>query len=174
MKIIMIYDQIQSGAGIKDDHMVPLGATKDPVGPAVMMEPYLKKVGGRVVACLYCGDGFYEANADEVSRKLCAMVKKLQPDVVICGPAFNYLGYGKMAARVALDIENTVGTRYLRVCPGRMRRRFLLIKTRFTSWRTPKKGGFGLNEALEGMCLLAAAMVNKDREADVAAKYCFK
>ena len=51
MKIIMIYDQIQSGAGIKDDHMVPLGATKDPVGPAVMMEPYLKKVGGRVVAC---------------------------------------------------------------------------------------------------------------------------
>ena len=50
MKIIMIYDQIQSGAGIKDDHMVPLGATKDPVGPAVMMEPYLKKVDGRVVA----------------------------------------------------------------------------------------------------------------------------
>ena len=43
MKIIMIYDQIQSGAGIKDDHMLPLGATKDTVGPAVMMEPYLKK-----------------------------------------------------------------------------------------------------------------------------------
>ena len=38
------------------------------------MEPYLKKVDGRVVACLYCGDGFYEANSDEVSRKLCAMV----------------------------------------------------------------------------------------------------
>ena len=40
MKIIMIYDQIQSGAGIKDDHMLPLGRTKDTVGPAVMMEPY--------------------------------------------------------------------------------------------------------------------------------------
>ena len=26
MKVIMIYDQIQSGAGIKDDHMIPLGA----------------------------------------------------------------------------------------------------------------------------------------------------
>ena len=85
MKIIMIYDQIQSGAGIKDDHMVPLGATKDPVGPAVMMEPYLKKVGGRVVACLYCGDGFYEANADEVSRKLCAMVKKLRTGLQLPG-----------------------------------------------------------------------------------------
>ena len=54
MKIIMIYDQIQSGAGIKDDHDIPLGAKKEAVGPAVMMEPFLKKVDGKVVACLYC------------------------------------------------------------------------------------------------------------------------
>ena len=48
MKIVMIYDQIQSGEGIKDGHMVPLGAKKEVVGPAVMMEPYLKKLGGKV------------------------------------------------------------------------------------------------------------------------------
>ena len=83
MKIIMIYDQIQSGAGIKDDHDIPLGAKKEAVGPAVMMEPFLKKVDGKVVACLYCGDGTYLKNPDEVSRKLCAMVNKLKPDVVI-------------------------------------------------------------------------------------------
>ena len=59
MKVIMIYDQIQSGAGIKDDHMIPLGAKKEPVGPAIMMEQYLKTVDGRVMACLYCGDGYY-------------------------------------------------------------------------------------------------------------------
>ena len=47
MKVIMIYDQIQSGAGIKDDHMIPLGAKKEPVGPAIMMEQYLKTVDGR-------------------------------------------------------------------------------------------------------------------------------
>ena len=46
MKIIMIYDQIQSGAGIKDDHDIPLGAKKEAVGPAVMMEPFLKKSRG--------------------------------------------------------------------------------------------------------------------------------
>ena len=100
MKIIMIYDQIQSGAGIKDDHDIPLGAKKEAVGPAVMMEPFLKKVDGKVVACLYCGDGTYLKNPDEVSRKLCAMVNKLKPDVVMCGPCFNYLNYGKMAARI--------------------------------------------------------------------------
>ena len=90
MKVIMIYDQIQSGAGIKDDHMIPLGAKKEPVGPAIMMEQYLKTVDGRVMACLYCGDGYYEANPEEVSRKLCAMVNKLKPDVVMCGPALEY------------------------------------------------------------------------------------
>ena len=40
MKIVMIYDQIQSGKGIKDDHMVPLGLVKESCGPAIMMEPF--------------------------------------------------------------------------------------------------------------------------------------
>lgn len=31
MKIVMIYDQIQSGKGIKDDRMVPLGLVKNHV-----------------------------------------------------------------------------------------------------------------------------------------------
>ena len=82
MKIIMIYDQIQAGAGTKDDKMVPLAAKKEPVGPAVMMEPFLKEIDGRVVACLYCGNGYYLENKEEVTRKLVAMVNKLQPDVV--------------------------------------------------------------------------------------------
>ena len=111
MKIIMIYDQIQSGAGIKDDHDIPLGAKKEAVGPAVMMEPFLKKVDGKVVACLYCGDGTYLKNPDEVSRKLCAMVNKLKPDVVMCGPCFNYLNYGKMAARIAYDINQNTSSK---------------------------------------------------------------
>ena len=66
MKIIMIYDQIQAGAGTKHDKMVPLAAKKEPVGPAVMMEPFLKEIDGRVVACLYCGNGYYLENKEEV------------------------------------------------------------------------------------------------------------
>ena len=174
MKIIMIYDQIQSGAGIKDDNMIPLGATKDPVGPAVMMETYLKKVDGRIIACLYCGDGFYEANPDEVSRKLCAMVNKLKPDVVMCGPAFNYLGYGKMAARVALDINNTTDVPAFAAMSRDNEDTIASYKDKIHIVETPKKGGTGLNEALEGMCLLAKAMVEKKDEADIAARYCFK
>ena len=44
MKIIMIYDQIQSGAGIKDDHDIPLGAKKRKLlVRQFMMEPVFKE-----------------------------------------------------------------------------------------------------------------------------------
>ncbi len=173
MKVIMIYDQIQAGAGIKDDHMVPLGAKKEAVGPAIMMEPYLKAADGRVIACLYCGDGFYAADPQEVSRKLCAMVKKLQPDVVMCGPAFNYLGYGRMAAEVTKNIIDTTGVPALAAMSQENEETIAKYKDQIHIVKTPKKGGIGLNEALEGMCILAKAMVDKQGEDEAAAKYCF-
>ncbi len=173
MKVIMIYDQIQAGAGIKDDHMVPLAGKKEPVGPAIMMEPYLKAAGGRVIACLYCGDGFFEADPQEVSRKFCAMVAKLKPDVVMCGPAFNYLGYGRMAARVAKDIMDTTGIPAFAAMSQENEETIAEYKAQIHIVKTPKKGGTGLNEALEGMCILAKAMTEKNGEAEAAAKYCF-
>lgn len=173
MKIIMIYDQIQAGAGIKDDHDVPLGAKKEAVGPAIMMEPYLKKVGGKVVACLYCGDGTYEKNPDEVSRKLCAMINKLKPDMVMCGPCFNYLGYGKMAARVAYDINQTTDVPAIAAMSVENEETILEYKDKVHIVRTPKKGGTGLNEALDGMCQLADAMVNKKDTSALVNQYCF-
>ena len=79
-----------------------------------------------------------------------------------------------MAARVALDINTTVGIPAFAAMSKENEETISAYKDKIHIVETPKKGGFGLNEALEGMCLLAAAMVNKDREADVAAKYCFK
>ena len=158
MKIIMIYDQIQSGAGIKDDHDIPLGAKKEAVGPAVMMEPFLKKVDGKVVACLYCGDGTYLKNPDEVSRKLCAMVNKLKPDVVMCGPCFNYLNYGKMAARIAYDINQNTSSKAIAAMSDDNQETINEYKDKLCIIKTPKKGGIGLNESLEGMCVLAKAL----------------
>ena len=43
------------------------------------------------------------------AKKFAAMAKKFQPDVVICGPCFNYAGYGLMAAKTALTINELVG-----------------------------------------------------------------
>ena len=162
MKIVMIYDQIQSGRGTKDDTMVPLTGKKEPVGPAVMMQPFLKEMDGHVIACLCCGNGTYLADPQEVSRKLCAMVKKLQPDVVICGPAFNFLDYGAMAARVADDINTTTGVKAFAAMSEENVDTIQEFKNKVAIVKTPKKGGLGLNDALKNICKMAKAMVEQD------------
>lgn len=158
MKIIMIYDQIQSGLGTKDDAMLALGGKKESIGPAVMMAPFLKEAGGQVIACLYCGNGTYMADPDEVSRKLCAMVKKMQPDVVMCGPAFNYTEYAAMCAKVACDINATTDAKAFAAMSVENEDTIAEYKNKVAIVKTPKKGAMGLNDALKNMCAMAKAM----------------
>ena len=106
-----------------------------------MMEQYLKTVDGRVMACLYCGDGYYEANPEEVSRKLCAMVNKLKPDVVMCGPAFNYLGYGKMAANIAMILIRQQIFLHCSNVKKKMKKRLMNLKIKFILLKHQKKVG---------------------------------
>lgn len=173
MKVIMIFDQIQAGAGTKDDKMIPLSGKKEPLGPAVMMQPMLKEIGAHVIACLYCGVGTYLNDPDEISRKLCAMVKKLKPDIVMCGPAFNYADYAAMAARVAYDINVKTGIKAFAAMSKENEETIKEYKDKVAIVETPKKGGFGLNDALRNMCTLAKAEVNKEDTTALKEKICF-
>lgn len=162
MKIVMIFDQIQSGLGTKDDTMVPLTGKKEAVGPAVMMQPYLKETGGRVMACLCCGNGTYLADPDEVSRKLCAMIHKVKPDIVICGPAFNYADYAAMCARVADDINRTTEAKAFAAMSQENEETIAAYKDKVMIVKTPKKGGMGLNDSLKHICQVAKALADGD------------
>lgn len=174
MKIIMIYDQIQSGLGTKDDTMVPLTGKKEAIGPAVMMESFLKQVDGHVVACLCCGNGTYLANPDEVSRKLCAMVNKLGPDVVMCGPAFNYVDYAQMCAKVACDINANTKAKAFAAMSVENADTIAAYKDKVAIVETPKKGGMGLNDALKNMCTLAKALADGEDITGLKNQFCYK
>lgn len=174
MKIVMIFDQIQSGLGTKDDTMLPLAGKKEAIGPAVMMAPFLKEVDGHILACLYCGNGTFLENPDEVSRKLCAMVSKLKPDVVICGPAFNFADYAKMCARVAYDINTTTDFKAFAAMSKENEETINNYKDKLMIVETPKKGGFGLNDALRNMCRLAKEINDNNDTSDLAKQICFK
>ena len=173
MKIIMIFDQIQSGLGTKDDKMVPLTGKKDPIGPAVMMEPFLKEVDGHVIACLCCGNGTYLADPDTVSRKLCAMVSKLKPDVVICGPAFNFIDYAAMSARVACDINQTTEAKAFAAMSEENKETIAEYSGKVAIVKTPKKGGLGLNDALKNMCHMAKAIADGEDTTALKQQICF-
>jgi glycine/betaine/sarcosine/D-proline reductase family selenoprotein B len=173
IKIIMVYDQIQSGEGTKDDKMVPLSIKKGSIGPAIMMESALKKIDGKVIACIYCGNGTYLANTDEVSRKICAMVNKIQPDVVMCGPAFNFVDYASMSARVAWDINQATNVPAFAAMSIENEETIAKYKDKINIVITPKKGGTGLSDSLNNMCQLAKALVTNDDVTSLANKICF-
>jgi len=132
------------------------------VGPAVMMQPFLKEINAHVMACLCCGNGTYLADPAEVSRKLCAMVKKLQPDVVICGPAFNYADYAAMCAEVAKEILQTTGVKAFAAMSQENAQVIEDYKEQIMIVKTPKKGGMGLNDSLKNICRVAKAMAEGD------------
>ncbi|MDE6195905.1 MAG: glycine/betaine/sarcosine/D-proline family reductase selenoprotein B [Erysipelotrichaceae bacterium] len=173
MKVLMIYDQIQAGVGTKDDKMVPLGGKKEAIGPAIMMEPFLKAVNGEVIACLHCGNGTYLADPEDVSKKLCAMVKKMNPDVVMCGPSFNFADYSAMGAKVAYDIMQTTGIPAMAAMSEENADVIAAYKDKVNIVITPKKGGTGLNDALRNMCKLAQAMVEKEDTTQLVKDVCF-
>lgn len=161
IKLIMIYDQVQAGLGTKDDRMVPLSASRDVIGPALMMKPYLKEIDAKIIACLSCGTGTYELDADEVKRKLCAMVQKLNADAVICGPSFNYPEYSAMCAEVADEIQQKTGIFAVAAMAVENKDIIDAYDKKITIVRTPKKGEAGLNDALKKLCYTVQAAVTK-------------
>jgi len=173
MKVICIFDQVQAGMGGKENPMLPLGGKNLPIGSASMLEPYLKKVDGHVVACLYCGDGFFKENENEVLMKLTAMCKKISPDVVICGPAFNYEGYGEMCAKVAKMIEEKTGIPSVAAMSQECDKTIEDFNKVVDIVKMPKKGGTGLSKALESLCVLAKMKVNKEDTESFVKKYCY-
>ena len=129
---------------------------------------------GHVIACLCCGNGTYLADPEEVSRKLCAMVKKLQPDVVMCGPAFNFADYAAMCAKVACDINANTDAKAFAAMSVENAETITAYKDKVAIVETPKKGGMGLNDALKNMCAMARALADGEDITGLKNAFCFK
>lgn len=173
IKIIAIYDQIQSGMGTKDDKLLPLGGKNVPIGPSIMMEPFLKQIGAKVVACLYCGTGTYLNNKEVVSKKLCDMVQKLHPDVVICGPAFNYKDYAQMCAEITVSINKSTDVSTFASMSAENEEIISKFKERIHIVKCPKKGEAGLNNALQNICQVVKMLAEQDSNIGNFKEYCF-
>ena len=49
----------------------------------------------------------------------------------------------------------------------------IIYKDKLCIIKTPKKGGIGLNESLEGMCVLAKALYQEKEIEEIKEKFCF-
>lgn len=173
MNILMIFDQTQAGLGGKESPDLPLGGKKMAIGAANMLEPALKETDGKVTACLYCGDGFFESNEEDVTKKMVAMVKKMAPDVVVCGPAYNYKGYARMCAMLADAINKNTDIPAIAAMSVENEETIAKYKDCVDIVKMPKKGGTGLSNSLREICVLAKKKVDKEDVTDYVKEICY-
>lgn len=172
-KILIILDQIQAGAGGKEKSNIPPGGKTTPLGPGVMMEQFLKEFDSKIVASLYCGDEYFINNQEEVTAKMVAMVKKISPDVVICGPAFNYENFAKMSAILAKNINNSTDIKAFAAMSIENTEILDNFKDEVLIVKTPKKGGIGLNDSLKNICEMAKKLAENEDISKLKEKICF-
>lgn len=173
MKVLMIFDQTQAGLGGKESADLPLGGKMLPIGSCNMFEKQIKNAGGKIVGTLYCGNQTFMENQEEVSKKLAAMSKKINPDVIICGPCFNYGEYALMASKTALTIQEHLPIPTFAIMSEECTEAISEYKDKIHILKMPKKGGTGLNQALGNMVDFAKMLVDKEDITDFKEKHAY-
>ena len=87
------------------------------------------------------------------------MAKKLEADVIVCGPAFNYERFGEMCGYLVKFLKEHTDI----PCVGAMSE----DNPKYNEYKdldlvkTPKKGGVGLNESLRNIVKKAVECCDK-------------
>lgn len=170
-KIVMILDQIQSGVGGKEKSNLSLSGKTLPLGPGIMMEPFLND--SKIIATLFCGDEFFTNNIELVVNKIIEKVKQINPDVVVCGPSYDYENFSIMCALLAHRINANTSIPAFAAMSEENNDVINKYKDIICIVKTPKKGGVGLNKCLKNICILAEAMSNKENIEYLKNKLCY-
>lgn len=162
MKVILFFDQLQAGKGGKYDKNVPLGLEKGGVGSYGMFSQYLKEKQMTVVCTIYCGAEYYFANQDDVYQKITNLIKKVNADIVIAGPCFDFMDYAKMASDLCAKLTKQHVCDALVACSKENVETIEQYKTQFPIVKMSKKGEVGLNDSLKNMVTIAHQVVENN------------
>lgn len=150
MKAIIILDQTQAGLGGKERADTPLGGKKLALGSADTTAKALSKVGGEVIGTFYCGTDFYKDNSDLVQEKFTKMADKMNADVVILGPTYDYPEFSLMACELSLAFKKESKIPAIQATAIEKNQELIdKYKTDLLIVKMPKKGGTGLSDSIE-------------------------
>jgi len=94
MRIVYYLNQFYAQIGGETEAGHPLEVQEGALGPGAALEAAVADCGCKVAATIICGDNYFAEHNDEVSAQIEGILKKLQPDLVVAGPAFNAGRYG--------------------------------------------------------------------------------
>lgn len=156
----MIFDQGLAGAGGKSNPNQELAIAKGGIGSALMLKPHFDKVSANIVATLYCGNEYFLKNEREVVIKMTKMVEKIKPDMVVCGPCFNFEDYALMSAEIAKSIEENTDINVVAMMSKENETTINNFKDKIDILKMPKKGGTGLSDSFDNLASYIDLKVN--------------
>lgn len=174
MKVIILLDQIQAGLGGKEKADTELGGKKLAMGAADTIDKTLKKKDSSIMATFFCGTEFYEANKDIVQGKITRMCQKMQPDVLLVGPTYDYSDFARMACEVGYAVESNSDIPVVAMVAQEKNADIISeYKDKLNIVKMPKKGGTGLSDSIDRGIELCAKKVKKEDTTEFVTKYCF-
>lgn len=174
MKVIILLDQIQAGLGGKEKGDTELGGKKLAMGAADTIAKDLAKQDSSIMATFFCGTDYYEENAELVQGKITRMCQKMQPDVLLVGPTYDYADFAKMACEVGYAVQSNSDIPVVAmVAEEKNADTIAKFKDKLDIVKMPKKGGAGLADSIDRGIELCNKKVNKEDTNDFVIKYSF-
>lgn len=93
MKVIHYINQFFAGIGGEEAADTKPVITTDLIGPSSLLQSLLKD-GDEVVATIVCGDNYYGENIETAPDEILALIKDIEFDALVAGPAFRAGRYG--------------------------------------------------------------------------------
>lgn len=78
------------------------------VGPGIAFKQAFGE-DAEIVATVVCGDSYFNENLEEAKQVVLDMIRSKEPELVICGPAFNAGRYGVACGTVAAAVKEELG-----------------------------------------------------------------
>lgn len=174
MKVIIILDQIQAGLGGKERADTPYGGKKIAMGIAENVEKLLIKNNSEIIGTFYCGTQYYQDHRTEVLNKFTKMAEKMQADVVIAGPTFDYPEFAQMSGEITeyfrmnsdIPIVSAMAQEKNQDVIDRYKDDNLILKM-------PKKGGAGLADSLENLVVGCELLAGHADMTKFKADFCY-
>lgn len=103
-RVVHYINQFFAQIGGEEFADIPMEIRKGTVGPGVA---FAKELGDsyEITATIICGDNYFAGHENELKPEIIEVLKKLKPDLLIAGPAFNAGRYGSACGSVCKIVK---------------------------------------------------------------------
>ena len=109
-RVVCFVNQFFGQIGGEDMAHVGFTVREEAVGPAQLFARLMQKEC-QVVGTVICGDNYFAEHIDQAVQEGVELVRGLNPDLFIAGPAFNAGRYGISCGNMASAVARELGDR---------------------------------------------------------------